>query len=129
MVAPEIQRRRRRESEAERVHVLAARGYSVAEIERATSLGRKQISHRLTLARNGRMKVTAQQMRTDVAALLDDVIRMAQEQIESGELDNSDLPSFLTVIADTAMNKARLFRMETTPPRESGLQRESDDDH
>ncbi|MFE3860945.1 hypothetical protein ACFXPT_10950 [Streptomyces goshikiensis] len=129
MPAPDDERRRRRQCEAEQVHVLVAQGRSVADIERATGLGRGQISRRLTTARNGRMRVTAQQVRTDVAALLDDVIRMAQEQIDTGELDNSVLPSFLTVIADTAMNKARLFRMETVPPRESGQQGESDDDH
>ncbi|MFD9616670.1 helix-turn-helix domain-containing protein [Streptomyces virginiae] len=117
MAAPEVERRRKRQREAEQVHRFRMRGYSIAEIARETGLSRTQVSHRLSMTRST-PRGTDRQVRTDVAARLNYVIRVAQERVESGELDSSVLLSPLTVIVDAAMNKARLFGIEAKPVRE-----------
>ncbi|MCX4800581.1 hypothetical protein OG594_02650 [Streptomyces sp. NBC_01214] len=132
MSSLEVDRRRKRQNEAELVHKLKARGHSLAEIARVTGLSRTQISHRLNMARNDLGDFTSQQMRTDVETLLDDVIRQAYDLIEGGDLEAREKAALLKVISDTAMKKSRLLGIEAPSKMVHELERGgwgSDDAH
>ncbi|MFF0552006.1 hypothetical protein ACFYUL_23960 [Streptomyces sp. NPDC004311] len=128
----DIDRRRKRQNEAELVHKLKSRGRSMAEISRITGLSRTQISHRLNMARENLGEFTSQQMRTDVEVLLDDVIRQAYDLIEGGDLEAREKAALLKVISDTAMKKSRLLGIEAPSKMVHELERAgwgSDDAH
>ncbi|MFD9077549.1 hypothetical protein [Streptomyces erythrochromogenes] len=131
MASAEIERRQQRANEAELVHKLKASGHTLAEIQRRTGLGRTAIENRLRMARQNLGEFTAQQMRTDVEVLLDDVIRRAYERIESGDLDEREEAQFLKVISDTAMKKSRLLGIEAPSKMVHQLEQQwgSDDAH